>query len=120
MLLLAIAGGILVAAALVIREWQTQTYLRISEFQQEKLQEDLDQTREDLQNTLEDLYVLRTVLAQEGIVDEFQLAQARAQLIAASPAQNGSLSGELLLSDTEVGEVGENLPLMTDSNDKLH
>ena len=120
MLLLAIAGGILVAAALIIREWQMQSYLRTSAFQHEKLQEDLDQTREDLQNTLEDLYVLRTVLAQDDLIDEFQLAQARQQLIAASQDQEGSLSGELLLSDTEILEVGENLPIATDSNDKLH
>ena len=120
MLLLAIAGGILIAAALIIREWQMQSYLRISGFQLEKLQEDLDQTREALQNTLEDLYVLRTVLAQDELIDEFQLAQARQQLIAASESQNEALSGELLLSDTEILEVGESLPLATDSSDKLH
>ena len=120
MLLLAISGGIFVASALIIREWQIHRNRRISDLQLEKLQGELDHTREDLQNTMEDLYVLRMVLAQHDIVDEFQLAQARQQLLISSQDQKDVLNGELLLSDAEVIEVTENLPILADSSDKLH
>jgi len=119
MLLLTIIGGILVAAAIIIRELQYHRVHTRTQQSLKELGEDMKFTQEELRCTLEDLYVLRTVLAERDIVDEIELSQNRQRLLHESRRalkESGDL--ELLIEDLSDDEGP--VHILTGATNKIH
>jgi len=119
MIALAIGGGVLIAGALIIREWQNHSGTVQTQSRHEDLQEELRTTQEEARCTLEDLFVLRTVLAEHGIVDEIELAQGRQRLLDLSrrEVEQGE-NLDLLLHD--LCESEHDYRITAESNNKIH
>ena len=119
MIALAIGGGILIALALIIREWQNHVGTVQAQNRHTDLQEELRTTQEEARCTLEDLFVLRTVLAEHGIVDEIELAQGRQRLLDLSRREvHHGDELDLLLHDLCDNE--HDYRITAESNNKIH
>ena len=119
MIALTIGGGVLIAAALIIREWQHHSGTVQARSRYEDLQLELRSTQDEARCTLEDLFVLRTVLAENGIVDEIELAQGRQRLLERShrDVEHGD-DLDLLLHDLSDGE--HDYRITAESSNKIH
>jgi len=83
MLVLVLAGGALLAIALVLFEVSLARRRASQAASIEKLRGSLQESRSQFRRALEDLYVLHAVLADKHVIDEADLARGRARLIEA-------------------------------------
>lgn len=81
MTLLAIAGGLLLALALIAREVQIARERSALADQVERQRLMAADTRRQLRRALEDLYVMQTLLADKHLLDENEFARGRVRLI---------------------------------------
>jgi hypothetical protein len=81
MALLAVIGGLLLALALIVREYQLAKERARHLATHERLRSSLKETRTQLRRALEDLHVLLRVLEEKHLVDEADLSRGRARLI---------------------------------------
>lgn len=81
MLLLAISGGLLLALALIVREYQLSRERSLQEAAYEQLRTALEATRAQMRRVCEDMYVLQSVLGERNLLDEGELARGRVRLV---------------------------------------
>ena len=81
MALLAVVGGLLLAFALVVREYQLAKERSQHAAAHERLRVSLKETRGQLRRTLEDVHVIQRVLEEKHLLDETDLARGRMRLI---------------------------------------
>lgn len=81
MTLLAVCGGLLLAAALIVREWQISRERAIRLSTLDSLYQSLEATNRQLHRAREDLFVLRTLMQERGVFSEEEFAQSRVRLI---------------------------------------
>lgn len=81
MTLLAIGGGLFLALALIIREYQLTRERALQAATFEQLRVSLEATRGQLRRACEDLYVLQSVLSERNVLDEADLARTRIRLV---------------------------------------
>ena len=114
MMLLAICGGLLLALALMVREYQLgrERAARHSAF--EHLHASLDVMTKQLRRTREDLYVLRAVLQERGVVTEEEFSRSRLRLIE-NPRRRAEERSELM-RQVEVSP----LAVIVDEGESIH
>ncbi len=95
MTLLAVCGGLLLAVALIVREYQLGRERTARLAALEQLHGSLEAAGRQLRRAREDIYVLRTVLQERGVISEEELARGRARLIEA-PRRRAEERSEML------------------------
>ncbi len=81
MVVFLVAGGVLLAASIAIREWQWARERRETRASLRSLTDNLDKSQRNVRRLQEDVYVLQTVLRERNLLSENELAQARDRLI---------------------------------------
>jgi len=114
MLILAIAGGLLLAVALFLRELQLHRERRVQMQAAESLRVAIEVSNRLLRRAREDLFVLHSVLKERNLINEEDLVRIRARLI--DTPRRLAEEREELLQDLEVAPT----QLILDDGDKIH
>ena len=115
MTLLLIVAALLLAAGLLIREVQARRERARNAEEHQRLAAALAETRAHMKRTQEDLYVLRCLLEEKRVLDDADVAQARARFVDAprrTQAERDELARALNVSPTHLVLDGD--------ADKLH
>lgn len=81
MVVFLIAGGALLAASIVIREWQWTKERRESRKNLRALTDNLEKSQRTVRRLQEDVFVLQSVLRERNLLSESELSQARDRLV---------------------------------------
>lgn len=115
MTLVAVVGGLLLALALVLREFQLTRERSQQSATHERVRLALEQTRSQLQHALEDVYVLQMLLIERGLFEEGDLVRGRARLVEAPRRMAAE-------REAIVRHLGGDAPhlVLDDQNNKVH
>jgi len=114
MILLAVSGGLLLALALIVREYQLSRERRARMAALEHLHGSLDLTTKHLRRAREDLYVLRAIMQERGVLTDEEFARCRVRLIEA-PRRRAEERSQILRS-VEVSPQ----QVILDEGDSIH
>jgi hypothetical protein len=81
MALLAVIGAVLLASALIVREYQLAKQRTQDAANLERLRANIKETRSQLRRTVEDLHVMQRLLEEKHLLTESDLARGRLRLI---------------------------------------
>lgn len=115
MLVLTLIGTMLIGLALLVRELRLVDERRRQTAALLAVEAALEKTRAQLRRTLEDVYVLQTLLLERNLLDEQELARARARLVEA-PRRIAQERAEVL----RTAGVSEPALVVDEGIDKLH
>lgn len=115
MLVLTLIGTMLIGLALLVRELRLVDERRQQAAALLAVEAALEKTRAKLRRTLEDVYVLQTLLLERNVLDEQELAKARARLVEA-PRRAAEERAEVL----RTVNVSEPALVVDEGIDKLH
>lgn len=115
MLFLALGGGLLLAAALWVREYQLAKERNAHNRELEALRQQVERHKSHLRRTVEDLYVLRQLLVERHVLDEHDLVRGRVRLIEA-PRRQAEERDAILRGM----EISPNQLIVEESEPKIH
>lgn len=115
MVALAMLGGVLLAAALLLRELLGLRARNLQADEHEQLRQILSDTQNELRRAVEDVQVLQAVLEEKHLLDEGDLARGRIRFIETPrrvAAQRAEIARTLNVSPTQL--------VVDDNLDKVH
>ncbi len=114
MTLLALCGGLLLAVALMVREVQLRRERAAARADHDRLFASVETAVRHLRRTREDLYVMRTVMQERGVLTEEDLARGRARLIE-TPRRRAE-ERDQMLKELKIADV----PVILDEGESVH